>query len=56
MNGYNSVRLHSSLNYLTPEEFECGIMGDRMSNEKRIEKQMERYEHVILLELTQKVI
>ncbi|SIM84430.1 IS3 family transposase [Cuniculiplasma divulgatum] len=50
VNDYNSVRPHSSLDYLTPEEFECRIMEDEMFRRKWIEKQMGRYEHVILLE------
>ena len=36
---YNTVRPHSSLNYLTPEEFESAIMNEDFRKEW-IEKQM----------------
>ena len=39
MNDYNTIRPHSSLNYLTPEEFESAIMNEDFRKEW-IEKQM----------------
>jgi len=50
VNDYNIVRPHSSLNYLTPDEFEARIMKDKEFKEKWIEKQKGRYEHVEFLE------
>jgi len=50
VNDYNTVRPHSSLNYLTPDEFEARIMKDKEFKEKWIEKQKGRYEHVEFLE------
>jgi putative transposase len=50
VNDYNTVRPHSSLNYLTPDEFEARIMNDMEFKEKWIEKQKGRYEHVEFLE------
>jgi len=47
---HHTVRPHSSLNYLTPDEFEARIMNDREFKEKWIEKQKGRYEHVEFLE------
>lgn len=47
---YNTVRPHSSLDYLTPDEFETKIREDEMFRKKWIEKQLGRYEHVIFLE------
>ena len=47
---YNSVRPHSSLNYLTPDEFEERIAIDRAFKEKWLKKQIGRYKHVELLE------
>ena len=47
---YNSVRPHSSLNYLTPDEFEVKIMDNDEFREKWIESQKGRYEHVEFLE------
>ena len=47
---YNSVRPHSSLNYLTPDEFEERISVDRVFKEKWLKKQLERYKSVELLE------
>jgi len=50
VNDYNTVRPHSSLNYLTPNEFEARIMKDKEFKEKWNEKQKGRYEHVEFLE------
>ena len=47
---YNTVRPHSPLNYLTPNEFEARIKKDKEFKEKWIEKQKGRYEHVEFLE------
>ena len=47
---YNSVRPHSSLNYLTPDEFEERISVDREFKEKWLKKQIGRYKNVELLE------
>ena len=47
---YNSVRPHSSLNYLTPDEFEERIAIDREFKEKWLKKQIGRYKNVELLE------
>ena len=46
---YNSVRPHSSLDYLTPDEFEERIAIDS-SKKKWLKKQLRRYENVLLLE------
>lgn len=50
VNDYNTVRPHSSLNYLTPEEFESRISRDSGFRNNWIEKQKGRYEHVEFLE------
>ena len=47
---YNSVRPHSSLNYLTPDEFEMKIMENSEFREKWVESQKRRNEHVEFLE------
>ncbi|MGC8618153.1 MAG: transposase, partial [Thermoplasmata archaeon] len=47
---YNSVRPHSSLNYLTPDEFEGRIAMDEEFREKWMKKQLGRYENVLFLE------
>ena len=47
---YNSVRPHSSLNYLTPDEFESRILKDDAFRKEWIEKQKRRYENVEFLE------
>jgi len=49
VNDYNSVRPHSSLNYMTPEEFESAILNEDL-RKKWIEKEIRRYKHVELLE------
>ena len=36
---YNTVRPHSSLNYMMPNEFETRIVGDKALKEEWIEKQ-----------------
>ena len=46
---YNTKRPHSSLNYMTPDEFESAILNDDFKK-KRIEKEIWRYKHVELLE------
>jgi putative transposase len=46
---YNTKRPHSSLNYMTPDEFESAILNDDFKK-KRIEKEIGRYKHVELLE------
>jgi putative transposase len=47
---YNSVRPHSSLNYLTPDEFEERVATDSVFKKKWLEKQVGRYKNVLLLE------
>jgi putative transposase len=49
VNDYNVVRPHSSLNYMTPDEFESPI-GNEDFRKKWIEKEIGRYKHVKLLE------
>ena len=49
VNNYNTIRPHSSLNYLTPEEFESAIMNGDFRKEW-IEKQMRVKKHVEFLE------
>jgi putative transposase len=44
------VRPHSSLNYLTPDEFEERIAIDSVFKKKWLKKQLRRYENVLLLE------
>ena len=46
---YNTKRPHSSLNYMTPEEFESAI-ANKDFRKKWIEKEIGRYKHVELLE------
>ena len=46
---YNTKRPHSSLNYMTPDEFESAIMNEDF-RKKWIEKETGRYKHVELLE------
>ena len=46
---YNTKRPHSSLNYMTPDEFESAILNNDFKKE-RIEKEIGRYKHVELLE------
>ena len=46
---YNTIRPHSSLNYLTPDEFESAIMNEDFRREW-IEKQMRVKKHVEFLE------
>ena len=46
---YNTIRPHSSLNYLTPDEFESAIMNENFRKEW-IEKQMRVKKHVEFLE------
>ena len=46
---YNTIRPHSSLNYLTPDEFESAIMNEDFRKEW-IEKQMKVKKHVEFLE------
>ncbi|MEM3193058.1 MAG: integrase core domain-containing protein [Candidatus Parvarchaeota archaeon] len=50
VNDYNSVRPHSSLNYLTPDEFEERIASDNVFRKKWLDKQIGRYKNVLLLE------
>ncbi len=45
----NTKRPHSSLNYMTPEEFESAILNEDF-RKKWIEKETGRYKHVELLE------
>ena len=52
---YNTIRPHSSLNYLTPDEFESAIMNEDFRKE-RIEKQMKVKKHVEFLERAQKTV
>ena len=47
---YNSMMSEFLLNYLTPDKFEEKIAIDREFKEKWLEKQMGRYENVLLLE------
>ena len=47
---YNSMRPHSSLSYLTPDEFEERIAIDKAFKEKWLKKQIGRYKNVELLE------
>lgn len=47
---YNSVRPHSSLNYMTPNEFESKIMGDEPFRKEWMEKQKRRNENAEFLE------
>ena len=47
---YNSVRPHSSLNYMTPNEFESKIMEDEVFRKEWIEKQKRRNENAEFLE------
>ena len=47
---YNSVRPHSSLNYLTPDEFEERIAIDSVFKKKWLDRQVGRYKNVLLLE------
>ena len=51
---YNSVRPHSSLNYLTPDEFEERIAIDSVFKKKWLDRQIGRYKNVLLLECVQK--
>ncbi|MCL5794597.1 MAG: transposase [Candidatus Thermoplasmatota archaeon] len=46
---YNTKRPHSSLNYMTPEEFESAILNENF-RKKWLEKETGRYKHVELLE------
>ena len=46
---YNTKRPHSSLNYMTPEEFESAILNEDF-RKRWIEKEIGRYKHVELLE------
>ena len=46
---YITKRPHSSLNYMTPEEFESAILNEDF-RKKWIEKEIGRYKHVELLE------
>ena len=46
---YNTKRPHSSLDYMTPDEFESAILNDDF-RKKWIEKEIGRYKHVELLE------
>ena len=46
---YNSVRPHSSLNYLTPDEFEERIAIDSVFKKKWLDRQIGRYKNVLLL-------
>ncbi|MEM0159970.1 MAG: integrase core domain-containing protein [Candidatus Micrarchaeaceae archaeon] len=50
VNDYNSVRPHSSLNYLTPDEFEERIASDNVFRKKWLDKQIGMYKNVLLLE------
>ena len=43
---YNAVRPHSSLNYMTPDEFKAKIAGDEDIRKEWIEKQKRRYKNV----------
>ena len=47
---YNSMMSEFLLNYLTPDKFEEKIAIDREFKEKWLEKQIGRYENVLLLE------
>ena len=47
---YNSVRPHSSLSYLTPDEFEERIAIDSVFKKKWLDRQIGRYKNVLLLE------
>ena len=47
---YNSVRPHSSLNYLTPDEFEERIAIDSVFKKKWLDRQIGKYKNVLLLE------
>ena len=47
---YNTVRPHSSLNYMTPNEFEAKIVGDKAFREEWIEKQKRRNKNAEFLE------
>ena len=49
INDYNTVRPHSSLNYMTPEEFESTIMNEEF-RKKWTEKEIGRKKHVEFLE------
>ena len=49
INDYNTVRPHSSLNYMTPEEFESAIMNEEF-RKKWTEKEIGRKKHVEFLE------
>ena len=53
---YNSMMSEFLLNYLTPDKFEEKIAIDREFKEKWLEKQIGRYENVLLLEWTQEVV
>ena len=46
---YNTKRPHSSLNYMTPEEFESAILNEDFKK-KWLENETGRYKHVELLE------
>ena len=48
VNDYNTNRPHSSLDYLTPEEFEIAIKEEEFKR-KYIEKKLRRYKYVELL-------
>ena len=52
---YNTKRPHSSLNYMTPEEFESAILNEDFKK-KWLEKETGRYKHVELLERTWKTV
>ena len=49
VNDYNSVRQHSSLNYMKPDEFESAIANEDF-RKKWIKKEIGTYKHVELLE------
>ncbi|MCL5439955.1 MAG: IS3 family transposase [Candidatus Thermoplasmatota archaeon] len=49
VNDYNTVRPHSSLGYMTPEEFEAAMKNEDFRKEW-VKKQIGRYKHVEFLE------